>query len=160
MRKHTRLFVLSLCLLAVLLAAVSMAQGFEKTQKYPGTFSDVPENAWFAKEVQSAYELGFVNGKSDTSFDPNGTMTVAEGITIASRVHASYNGKTIAEVSGGKWYDMYIKYAIENGLFEDGYFNSYDRTIRRYEMAVLFASAVPESYLTAKNDIKAIPYVN
>lgn len=160
MRKHTKLFVLALCMLTVLLTATGMAQGFEKTQEYPGTFSDVPANAWYAKEVQSAYELGFVNGKSDTSFDPDGTMTVAEGVTIASRVHAAYNGKTIEEVQGAKWYDMYVKYAVENGLFEVGYFNNYDRTIRRYEMAVLFASAVPESYLTAKNDITSIPDVN
>ncbi len=160
MKKHTKLFALVLCMLMAALAVTAMAEGFKKTQEYPGTFADVPEKAWYAKEVQSAYELGFVNGKSDTAFDPDGTMTVAEGITIASRVHASYNGKTIPEVQGKNWYDMYVKYAIENGLFKDGYFNGYDRTIRRYEMAVLFASAVPKSYLTPKNDIKAIPDVN
>ncbi len=160
MKKHLKLLVLCISLATLMLAATVCGAGFSKTQDYPGTFADVDNNAWYAKEVQSAYELGFVNGKSDTSFDPNGTMTVAEGITIASRVHASYNGKTIPEVSGGNWYDMYVKYAIDNGIFEDGYFNNYNRTVRRYEMAVLFASAVPESYLAPKNDITSIPDVN
>ena len=54
-----------------------------------------------------------MNGQSDTTFGPDGNVTVAEGVTMASRVHAIYNGKTIAEKSGGKWYDMYVDYAKE-----------------------------------------------
>ncbi len=160
MRKNTKLFVLCLTLLAVCLAMSSFAAGFQKVTEYKGTFTDVPENQWYAKEVASAYELGFVNGKSDTLFDPNGTLTVAEAVTVASRAHASYNGKTIPEVNGENWYDMYIDYALENGIFEDGYFNSYKRTVRRYEMAVLIAGALPESHFAAKNDVTAIPDVN
>lgn len=159
MRKQTKI-LLCLGALTATLSASAMAKGFAKTQEYAGSFADVPSDAWFEKEVKNAYELGFVNGKTDTSFDPDGTMTVAEGITIASRVHASYNGTEIAETEGEKWYDMYVKYAVNNGIFEDGYFNNYDRTIRRYEMATLFAAAVPDDYLAAKNDITSIPDVD
>ena len=101
-------FVSSICVLA---------QGFTKNNEYKeGTFTDVPSKVWYASEVKSAYELGFMNGKSDTAFVPDGNVTVAEGITMATRVHAIYNGKMIAEKSGGNWYDMYIDYAISNGL--------------------------------------------
>ncbi len=160
MRKHTKLLVLCLALLTACLAMTSFAASFNKVTEYKGTFTDVPENQWYAKEVASAYELGFVNGKSETTFDPNGTMTVAEAITVASRVHASYNGKTIPAVSGGKWYDMYVQYAIENGILEAKHFNSLDRTVRRYEVAVLFANALPKSHFNAVNNITAIPDVN
>ncbi len=159
MRKHTRLFVLCMSALMLVMALCASA-AFDKVATYGGTFADVPSTEWYAKEVAAAYELGFVNGKSDTSFDPNGTMTVAEGITIASRVHASYNGTTIASVQGANWYDMYVQYAIANGIFEDGYFNSLDRTIRRYEMAELFAGALPASHFAAKNAVTSIPDVN
>ena len=100
-----------------------------------------------------------MNGQSDTLFAPEGNVTVAEGITMASRVHSIYNGKTIAEKNGGKWYDMYIAYAKENGLIAEGQFANYDRNIMRYEMAVMFAKAMPASYFTAKNEIKDIPDV-
>ena len=144
-------FVSSICVLA---------QGFTKNNEYKeGTFTDVPSNVWYAYEVKSAYELGFMNGKSDTAFVPDGNVTVAEGITMASRVHANYNGKTIAEKTGGKWYDMYVAYALENGLVADGQFTNYDRNIMRYEMAVMFAKAMPEGYFSAVNTIKDIPDV-
>jgi len=156
-------FIVKLC--ATVLAGLSLtaavgAKGFTKTNEYTeGKFTDVPSNQWYAAEVKSAYELGFMNGQSDTAFAPNGNVTVAEGITMASRVHSIYNGKTIAEVKGGKWYDMYVAYAKENGLIEDGQFTNFDRNIMRYEMAVMFANAMPADYFSAKNDIKDIPDV-
>jgi len=151
---------LSVSIAAVALVVAVQAKGFAKTNSYTeGQFTDVKSTAWYANDVISAYELGFVNGKSDTLYVPEGNVTVAEGITMATRVHSIYNGKTIAEKTGGKWYDMYIAYAIENGLIEENQYTNYDRNIMRYEMALLFANAMPESYFTPKNDIKDIPDV-
>lgn len=85
--------------LSVLLAALMLATGtfaaFEKVNTYDNNFSDVKDTNWFAKDVKSAYELGFMNGKAEGLFDPNGNVTVAEGITMAARVHAIYNGNEI-----------------------------------------------------------------
>lgn len=88
--------------LSVLLAALMLATGtfaaFEKVNTYDNNFSDVKDTNWFAKDVKSAYELGFMNGKAEGLFDPNGNVTVAEGITMAARVHAIYNGNEITKV--------------------------------------------------------------
>ncbi len=160
MNKNMFLKLCASALAVLSLTAATSAKGFSKTNEYTeGKFTDVPANQWYAAEVKSAYELGFMNGQSDTLFAPDGNVTVAEGITMASRVHAIYNGKTIAEVTGGKWYDMYIAYAKENGLIADGQFENFDRNIMRYEMAVMFANAMPKDYFAAKNDIKDIPDV-
>lgn len=87
--------------LAVLCVAAMLATGtfaaFEKVNAYDNNFSDVKDTNWFAKDVKSAYELGFMNGKAEGLFDPNGNVTVAEGITMAARVHAIYNGKEITK---------------------------------------------------------------
>ncbi len=89
--------------LAGLAAAVMLAVGtnaaFEKVNTYNNNFSDVKDSNWFADNVKSAYELGFMNGKSDNLFDPNGNVTVVEGLTMASRVHAIYNGNEITKSS-------------------------------------------------------------
>lgn len=157
-----KMFFTAVCasLLAAAMCVTSQA-AFEKTAVYKdGQFTDVAQSAWYANEVKSAYELGFMNGSGANTFSPDGTMTVAEGITIASRVNAINSSKTIPEKSGAKWYDMYIDYAKSAGIIKDGDFNSYDRNIRRYEMAELFANALPKDYFGAKNDISAIPDVD
>ena len=61
---------------------------FSKTKEYGNSFNDVKVSDWFFESVSNAYEFGFVNGSSDTTYNPNGTMTVAEAITLASRMHS------------------------------------------------------------------------
>ncbi len=86
-----------ICLTFAALLSLSAFAAFEKTATYENNFSDVPETSWYAENVKTAYELGFMNGKSEGQFDPSGNVTVAEGITMASRVHAIYNGTTITK---------------------------------------------------------------
>ncbi len=148
-------------LITVLVAAMALtaSAAFEKTKTYSGSFTDVSESAWYAKEVAAAYELGFIDGMSDTSFSPDTTVTVAQGITMACRVHAAYNNKTVATVEGGQWYDAYVNYAKENGIIDNNQFDSYTRELKRYEMAELFYDAMPKGYFNAINDVSFIPDV-
>lgn len=86
-----------ICFFLAAVLSISTFASFEKTATYENNFSDVPETAWYAENVKTAYELGFMNGKSEGLFDPAGNVTVAEGITMASRVHAIYNGAEITK---------------------------------------------------------------
>ena len=154
----------TLKIFASFLAAAALAVGanaeFAKTNTYTeGQFKDVKANAWYAKEVASAYELGFMNGTDDEVFSPDGNVTVAQGITMAARVNAAYNKKEIPAVSGGNWYDMYVKYAVDNGVMKDGQFDNLARNITRAEMATLFADAIPASEYNAINKVEHIPDV-
>ncbi len=158
MRKHTKLLVTVSVLLSVL-AVCTSAASFSKTKTYAdGTFKDVGTQ-WYAKEVASAYELGFVEGVSEDKFSPDTTVTVAQALTMASRVHSVYNDKTIEGVSGGKWYDMYVNYAKANGIITENQFDSYTREIKRFEMAEIFHDAMGEGYYNAINDVVFIPDV-
>ena len=160
MKRNTLVKLLCVLVVAFTLATICCAAGFTKTLTYAdGTFTDVKSTSWYAKEVASAYELGFMNGKGEGTFAPDGNVTVAEAITMASRVHAIYNGKEIAKTEG-KWYDMYVQYALANGIISEGQYTNFDRNIMRYEMAVMFADCMPESYFAAKNNVKEIPDVN
>ncbi len=153
-------------LFAGVLAACTLTLGanaaFAKTNTYTdGQFKDVKTDAWYAKEVASAYELGFMNGTSTDVFSPDGNVTVAQGITMAVRVHANFNGKDApANSTSGNWYDSFVKYAVDNGIIKADDFDSYTRNITRAEMATLFADAVPATEFAAKNDVKFIPDVN
>ena len=85
-----------LVFLASMLLAVGADAAFKKVNTYNGSFVDVPDTAWYAENVKTAYELGFMQGKTPTVFDPSGNVTVAEGLAIASRLHAQYNNTVVA----------------------------------------------------------------
>lgn len=154
-------FILGLAAALAIGSIGASAAGFSKSQNYSaGQFTDVPETEWYATSVASSYELGFMKGDSETLFNPNGNMTVAEALTIASRVHDAYNAKgTTFTQDGEHWYDNYVKYAIDNGIIKADAFDDYERPVKRYEMAVIFSMAVPDDFLNAKNNVTEIPDV-
>ena len=89
---------------------------FEKVNTYNGNFSDVADTAWYAENVKKAFELGFMNGKSEGKFDPNGNVTVAEAITMASRVNAICYGREIK--SGSSAGEFRLDFDNLDGLTE------------------------------------------
>ena len=145
-----------------LFAAASVcgyAAGFVKTADYtPGRFNDVSSGAWYASEVQTAYELGLMNGTSADTFDPEGNVTVAQTLTVASRISSIYCDKAIGEVNG-EWYAPYLAYAKENGFLAVDVSDP-DRPATRAEVASVFAKALPQSYYTPQNDVAGIPDVS
>ena len=141
--------------------AVSASAAFAKTGTYTeGHFTDVPATEWYATEVASAFELGLMNGTGGGLFAPDGDVTVAEAITMASRAAAINAGETIDTSTGGEWYTPYVNYAVSKGFVTDGQFDNFDRPAKRYEVAVIFEKAMPEGYFAAKNDVTTIPDVS
>ena len=131
--------------LIAMLAAGALTFGasaaFVKTGAYAdGTFSDIPAAEWYAGEVAGAYELGLMNGIGANLFDPNGSVTVAGAITMASRAHALYLGETMPDVSG-EWYAKYVSYAKTAGIIADEFTAAdFDRPATRSEEPSCFAS--------------------
>ena len=141
--------------------ALSASAAFEKNNVYTeGQFTDVPNTEWYASEVASAFELGLMNGTGGGLFAPDGDVTVAEAITMASRAAAINAGETIDTSTGGEWYTPYVNYAVSKGFVTDGQFDNFDRPAKRYEVAVIFEKAMPEGYFTAQNSVDAIPDVS
>ncbi len=140
---------------------VSASAAFAKTGTYTeGQFTDVPATEWYANEVASAFELGLMNGTGGGLFAPDGDVTVAEAITMASRAAAINASETIDTATGGEWYTPYVNYAVSKGFVAQGQFDNFDRPAKRYEVAVIFEKAMPEGYFAAKNDVTAIPDVS
>jgi len=135
---------------------------FLKPNTYANNFADVPAAEWYAKEVANAYELGLINGKSETSFDPSGNMTVAEAITIASRTRNAYGTAdydfTAAE--GAEWFTPYVEFAVANGIIKEGEYSDFNALITRGQMAKIYASALPSSEYAAINSVTAVPDVD
>ena len=157
--------ILSLVLTGVLClstAAPALAAGldnFGKVNTYTaGQFTDVPADAWFAPNVQAAYELDLMTGSSATTFNPNGNLTIAEALVLACRLHSTYvgDGETFA-VDGGTWYQPYVDYAVKNGIIAANAYTDYTVTATRAQFAAILAAALPDEALPAINSVTKLP---
>ena len=162
-RKFLALLALLLCLaLSVPALAADGLAAFQTPQSaQPAAFSDVPSGSWYAAGVQAVSSRGIMNGTGKTSFSPKQTVSWAQAVAIAARIHAACNDGAIAE-SGGAWYEPYIAYAAEAKLLPstcpDGSAVT-KKTITRQELAGLFANVLRAEDLPAIND-QSIPDLN
>lgn len=157
MKKKIVSLVLVLCMsltVAPLSAfAAESLSNFRAVNEYTeGMFSDVSSTAWYADSVKAAYEYDLVKG-SGNGFNPLGTMTIAEAVTLASRLHSIYYVGEAKFVQGQPWYQVYVDYAVSNGIIKAGEYADYSKDITRAQFAKIFASALPEKALKAINNI-------
>ena len=156
-------FVLSITVLpTAIFAAEGSMDNFKQSQSYTeGQFKDVASDTWYAGSVKKAYELGLVKGSSATSFSPPGTMTLAEVITLACRLHSIYTTGTASFEQTDVWYQVYVDYALANKIIDAPYTN-YTTLATRSEFAKILSKALPEDALYEINrvDDNAIPDVS
>ena len=143
-----------------LLLALVLALGLTAPAARAAGFSDVPEDAWYAADVSDIQRYGLINGVGDGRFDPDGTMTLAQAVTLTARTHAYARGETVSAGSGSPWYQPYVEYAADRGLCAAGEFGTaYNDPCSRLTMAKLFDRAVPEDTEKTLNTVAALPDV-
>ena len=110
-------------------------------------FTDVAFDSWYHSYVKAAYEMGIINGKSATRFDPNANMTLAEAAKIAALVRkAQLEDHTAIEQTGKEWYSGYIDYCYSSGILEDYIRFDWNKPATRAQMAYIFARADVTGY--------------
>lgn len=121
-------------------------------------FTDVPQSEWYYNEIAQAYKLGFVKGTSDTTYTPDGSVTIAETITFAVRLNYIYNGKEVpAPADGAEWYTPYVDAAVRAGIIKNNEYTDYNAPALRKQVAKIMAKALPTSYVQAINMFTEIP---
>lgn len=109
------------------------------------SFSDVPANQWYADYAVKAAQAGLMQGTGGGKFSPDGTLTVAEVVTLTARLYAERQGESVPVVSG-MWYQGAYDYCIENGLFmaSEVPLSTMMNKATRFQMVDLLDRAVPE----------------
>ena len=132
------------------LDTVNLADAFSKKRTYTRGFSDITKTAWFYPYVKAAYERGLANGTSATAFSPDSTFTVAQALTAAANIHSIYHDLTVRKATAGEsWYTPYVEYCIAHGIITEKQFASYEQSITRGDMAIVFANVLPADAYTA-----------
>lgn len=124
-----------------------------------GRFSDIKAENWFAKGVQSAYELGLMNGNSATTFNPDGETTIAETLALACRIHSIYQGESPDFSSIGLWYQPYVDYAIKTGMIKSGEYSDYTKKATRANFANIIYASLPVNTWSKINNVSSLPDV-
>ena len=133
---------------------------FTKERTYrSGIFSDITSSAWYADSVQTAYELGLMNGTGG-QFNPNGNLTVAEALALAGRIRSIYSTGEANFSEGNPWYQVYVDYAISNGIIRNDEYVNYGAPATRAQFASIMYSALPAEAWEPINSISTLPDVD
>ena len=143
-----------LCMLlttAVIVCAFTVPVAAAGTKK----FADIPAGIWYEDAVYTLVDRGIINGVTDNTFNPDGTLTVEQLIKMAVLTL----GTDIEQGTGKEWAQPYIDYALANDILQKGEFTDYRRPITRGEIAKILVRCVPdevypENYVMYQSMIK------
>ena len=108
-------------------------------------FADLSSpDAWYAEAVQFMFELGLMQGVSETQFDPQGTLTRAQVATILHRLAGEPEVQwrfVFSDVpyTAPSWYRNAVIWAYDNDIVRgfDGRFSPHDEITREQFAAML-----------------------
>lgn len=133
-------------------------------------FSDVPENAPYAKAVEYVNDKGIIVGYSGGQFKPNNTLTRGQIAVIICRMlgvgeNLPVNGNIFSDMPSSIWCNGYVTKAVSLNIingFEDGTFRPNHGVTYNQAIAMLLrafglreeaesAGGYPNGYLTVAN---------
>ena len=128
-----------------ILPALIPAMKTPTTGRFP--FTDVTTGDWFYDAVKGAWENGLINGVTATTYQPKGTLTVAEAIKLASALHQMIkDGKVTLTNGRGYWYETYVNYGVREGILDESYqklsYEQMTKPVSRSEFVHIFFKAV------------------
>ena len=107
-------------------------------------FADVDEAAWYADAVRYAYDHELMTGVADDRFDPDGTATRAQLVTILHRLAGSPAVDYLmqfSDVDEDVWYTEAVRWAASEGIvtgYTDGRFDPNGVFTREQLAAILY----------------------
>lgn len=143
--------------------SAAASEVFAKVRSYDAAgFSDVDLTEWYAPYVRSAYETGLMSGLSGVkagTFGINGNMTLAQAVTLASRIYSRYAGdnESFTQNSGDSWTDPYMRYAERNNIISaqvaDSDAAALDQPVTRAQFAEIINAAVGDDACASINAV-------
>jgi len=159
MRKNVAKVLFTAAILMLVPKAAAAMDNFTETQRYSSQFTDVLANDWYQPYVAASYQFGLLNGTDNTHFSPQNNMTNAQAVTLAARIHSTYNAKMITPIPGANWAQPYVDYARSNNLADNAVLTNLNTSVSRLNFVRMMANSLPESEFDAINKISDIPDV-
>jgi len=138
---------------------------FLPVQSYDNRFTDITEEDWFFPYIRTLYELGLTNGRSDTHYSTEASVTIKEVLSFAARIHSLYTlGHAEAgpsqfsvsvplEQAGILWHQPYLIYLKSEGLVDDRFDAILHDSATRAQAAYIMTLALPAEVFTEQNGL-------
>ncbi|MGI6028621.1 MAG: hypothetical protein ACOX81_04365 [Candidatus Heteroscillospira sp.] len=141
--------IISLILCAAMLTSSALAM--EPVREDKG-FADA-ELHWSRDYVSVCWQMGLMEGVSDTWFDTEGSLTGYQCAALAARLHARITGGTLPQ-STEPWYQGYVDYlaGLECPMPEN-----MDAPCTRAEFIAMMDAVVPSRLLNPINEVNRLP---
>lgn len=100
-------------------AACAVCAALLLTPALAASFTDVPQNAWYAAAVNEVVDAGLLSGTSATTFQPGGKVTRAMTVTALWRLAGSpapKSSQSFSDVPSDAWYSQAVAWAAETGV--------------------------------------------
>lgn len=83
-------------------------------------YTDLEDDGWYREYIEFMLEMGYMDGVSETSFQPNGTITRAQLVTILHRIEGSpavsASPAPFKDIDTDSWYGTAVLWAAGRGL--------------------------------------------
>lgn len=149
-------------LLAPIVAVIMMMSMIPANASIEDEYVDVIPGKWYVPYVDYAVEEEWMNGTSETLFEPNRAVTRAMFIqtlyAIAGKPEV-YSGETFNDVVEGAYYEDAVAWALENGVasgLKDGKFAP-NEEVTRQEAATFFQAYAKSIWGL---DVSNVSYLN
>lgn len=109
-------------------------------------FEDVSQDDWFYNYVCEAYNFGFINGRTQSTFCPYENLTIAEAFKLADMLFINIMKLDVSLQNGNPWYTEYIEFASKYNILDNEY-SDYNKPITRREFVHIFYNAIPPQNL-------------
>ena len=102
--------------ISVLMLTLALCLSLGAPALAAGGFSDVAQNAWYLKYLDTAVSSGLINGRGDGRFSPDDDITGAEAVKLAACISQLLSDGSVTLTSGSPWYASYMEYAVKKGI--------------------------------------------
>lgn len=90
---------------------------------------------------------------------PKEFLRLSDAVKMAAVLHNIYYGGSGRFKQEKPWYAAYVRYALKNGIIQNGEFEDLNEFATRAETAYIFSNCVPRAELTTVNHIAEVPDV-
>lgn len=114
----TSVMIISMCA-GMVTPSFADEKTFVVTSDWENPFTDVSKSDWYYDSVSYARQSRLLYGTSDTTFEPNVTMTRAMLISVLHRLNGSpmpTDSNPFSDVPQNQWYTDAVIWAASNGL--------------------------------------------
>jgi enterochelin esterase-like enzyme len=128
----------------------------ESSSNSTDVFTDVNADGWYASAVNYCYDKGLMSGVSETSFEPDTTVSRAMLVQVLYSLENSpaVDLVSFTDVSDGQWYANAASWAFSNGIisgYTNGRFGPNNPVTREQVALILYQYVTSKGYDNSKS---------